>query len=559
EEAAKKAEEEKKAQEEAERKSREEEARIREEEAAKKAEEEKAAREATARRAREEDAMLRAEESARNAAEQKAKQAEEEAAQKAREEAAQQAEAELKKAAEEDVAKKAEEEKWAKLAEEDRKASEGAGASVSVEKIAQLENSGIILLRAADAIIGVSKLIAGSLKNRLPDFAADLEGITEGIIYLPLLEGKLESARIDRLSGYLKEIENIKVMDLDISRMMAFGLQEVRCVKVILSDSSNLYLDGSMYSVWSSPHIPYDFASPVHNLKRCIRKYFETEAPFILFNAPGYDIPSQEFFIFLAGLEARGISITNLVLYGNKFEELEVLPITQAKKRGFIFAIWPWQFTECRKVRSLGDFRKVRLEPQEKDFYLADIEMELRHPGLGKQVTLYGCALKQGLAEKTRLVVLSNILPGEKSSQELAALYLNHWPNLEEAFQDYSRKIELFTYTANSQRYFNAEELNPGLAQVSSVKDLFRNYLTALDAYVRWHLLPSGYEDKEFAVAKERFYDLGVQLAKGDQDYAASFILPEAGYAFEKDLAYLSRRLNEKEIILEGKRFLIKA
>jgi hypothetical protein len=340
---------------------------------------------------------------------------------------------------------------------------------------------------------------------------------------------------------------------------MGLSLQEARCVRVGLFDGTALYLDGQFYSVWSSPYIPYDFASPVYNLKKQIDRYFNTDSPVILFNAPGYDIPSQEFFSFLAGLEAKENSINNLTIYGNKLKEIEILPVSQAKKHYFIFGVWPWQFTECRKVKSIGDFRVFHLTEQEKDVFIADIEMEIHHPGTGKHISLKGCVLKTNPAEKTRLVILSNFSREVKKSEELVSLYLNHWPNLDEAFQDYSHKIELFTYTANSQRFFDPEHLNLGLTQTSSVKDLFRNYLKALDAYARWHFLPAGYEDKELSVAKERFYDLGVRLKSSEAVCKAEIVLPEGGYSFDKDLAYLCRRVNEREVFLDGKRFLAQA
>lgn len=473
------------------------------------------------------------------------KKAQEEAEEKARVEAEnlRLAKAEEERNLREEAAKQAQEEDARRRAEEVKTRN-----SLSVGRLPQLENSGILLLRGADSIIGVSRLIASMLKNRLPGFGEGLEGMLENILYLPLLEGKIEESPANNISGVFEEIENIKVANLDIARIINAGLKDIRCLKVILSDGTILYLDGQFYSAWSSPHIPYDFASPIHNLKERVDQYFNQGKPFILFNAPGYDAPSPEFFNFLAGLEGRSNKVTNLILYGNKLDEQEVLTIADpAKKRSFIFGVWPWQFTECRKVKSIGEFRSFELPEQERVLYIADIEIELRNPSLNKQITLYGGVLKLSLQEKTRLVILSNFVPQEKSPEELAALYLGHWPNMEEAFQDYSRKIELFTYTANSQRFFNPENL--GLTQVVKVKDLFKSYLAALDAYSRWHLLPVGYEDKEMGLTKERFYDLGVRSEQKDKTLLAGFDLP-AEYRFGKDLSYALRRINEKEAVL---------
>ncbi|MBP7835980.1 MAG: hypothetical protein KA022_00710 [Candidatus Omnitrophica bacterium] len=459
-------------------------------------------------------------------------------------------EAEEKARLEED---KKRQEARARQADEAKEASlrpEGVKSAVSfnIDRFAQIDNTGLILLKAADSIIGASQRIAAAVKGRLGSTEGDFNAVIENLIYLPLLKEAISPPAMDKLSACLKEIESIKVMNLDILRIITLCLQEVRCVRMILSDGENVYLDGQMYSVWSSPHIPYDFVSPIHNLKKYINKYFNEGQPLVLFNAPGYDMPSSEFFSLLAAFDAQSSSISNMILYGNKFNELEVIPVTSAKKRFIIFGLWPWQFTECRKVKNIGQFRRLHLEPQNSDFYIADIEMSLSHPRLGRQVSLSGCAVKTSLSEKTRLVILSNLSSGDKSSEELAATYLNHWPNLDEAFQDYSHKIELFTYAANSQRFFSAEKLNPQLDHVLSVEELLRNYLLALDAYVRWYLLPSGYADKELALIKERFYDLEIQLAGNNESRLAGFILPPE-YSFGKDLGYLCHRLNEKEVV----------
>jgi hypothetical protein len=103
------------------------------------------------------------------------------------------------------------------------------------------------------------------------------------------------------------------------------------------------------------------------------------------------------------------------------------------------------------------------------------------------------------------------------------------------------------------------ENINLGLGEVMSIRDLFKAYLSALDAYTRWHLLPAGYEDKEFALTKERFYNLIVESKSKKESCLASFVLPP-GYIFDKDLSYLCRRINEKEVVLSsGQKLYLKS
>jgi hypothetical protein len=127
---------------------------------------------------------------------------------------------------------------------------------------------------------------------------------------------------------------------------------------------------------------------------------------------------------------------------------------------------------------------------------------------------------------------------------------MGRWPNLEESFQDYSRKIERFTYTANTERCFTTDnEKLYTISQDSDTNTLFSNYLLSLDLYSRWYLLPRGYEDSDFEVAKERFYNLQVILVKKIGYTKASFLVTKE-YPYLKDLEYACRRLNECRIEL---------
>lgn len=566
EELAKKAEEERLRIEAEEAKAREERTKL-EEEAAKKAVEERLkieaeekAKVAAEEKIRVEEELAKKAEEERLKVEAEEKKAVEEAARKAEEERLRIKAEEIKVKeekikAEEEAARKAEEERWLKLADKERMLKEEEekaklAASLKIERFSQIEGTGIILLKAADHVIGASQLITEAIEKRGGKERSGLSGIVENLIYLSLVQDKIDKPTLDKLSIYLDELENLKGLNLDIARAIYKALQEVRYVKAVLSDGSNIYLDGQMYSVWSSPHIPHDFSSPMQDIHKRIDKYFNQDSPLVLFNAPGYDLPSKDFFDFLSAMESKNGSFSSLVFCNNKLEELAVLPVVESKKRFIIFGIWPWQFVSSRRVKNIGKFRSFRINEQNRDLYIADIEIELAYPMADKQVVLRGCALKASPSDKTRIVILSNFPSGAKEAEELAGIYLSRWPNIEEAFQDYSRKIELFTYTANSQRFSLAESLKIEFERVSSIKDLLKNYLIVLDAYVRWHFLPAGYENKEFLTSRERFYSLDVRLNKVDnKGYLANFSLP-ADYSFARDLSYASCRINEKGITL---------
>lgn len=425
-----------------------------------------------------------------------------------------------------------------------------ATAQVPSEILEKMLSSGIILLKAADYLIGGANYISETIKNRLRITDKNLLAKIESLIYAPLLPLSEELTQ-----AYLKELEAIRPFAPDILRFLSGILTDVRSIKINLSDGDALYLDAQLHTIWSIPHVPYNFGSTICSIKRHINKYFYKDIAFVLFMAAGYDTPTLELLNFILSLEGQEKNINGFVLYGNKLEQLEFMPLEQQKKRFVVLALWPWQFVEYRRVKKIGEFKPFSFEAQGKNLYLADIEIELSWPNKNKSITFYGFALKTSLSEKTRLIIVSN-LPRELVNVEyLLNSYLSHWPDPEEAFQDFSRKVELSTYTTDSQYFFSTESLNLKQAESSlDIKQLFDLYLKALDLYVKWHFFPLGYENKDFSTLKEEFYTLKVAYQEQKGRALATFQTP-AGFPPLKALEYACRRLNEKEIATsDGKR-----
>jgi len=454
---------------------------------------------------------------------------------------------------------------------------EPAQATISVQQIVTEEPlplesscSGAILLKAADCLMGGSYRFAEDIRKRLKEYGSDLLAKTEALIYLglfapenieqktleslwPLINRKIS---LDTITAYTDQLRQDKALIPDIRRLITNAANEVRCIKLVLANGETVYLDGQLHTVWSSPHTPYDLSAAIHNTKHYLNKYALGDTPFLLFMAPGYETPTLEFFKFLMGWEGILEGFVSLYLYGNKFEELEKVTLEQNKRRFFILGLWPWQFTGQRKIIHMGQFRPFHCQILEKDFFIADLELALTQPITKQSITLRGCVLKNAPSDKIRVLILSNFPAAVKTAEEVAQTYLSQWPNLEEAFQDLSRKIELYTYTANAQRFFSIDNLGLDLTPVPwDIKTLFDYYLRVLDLYIRWHFMPFGYEEKDFVFMKDNFYNLGASLTRQESRVLIKFPLPPAGFAFSKDLAYACRRLNQREIISsDGKR-----
>ncbi|MDD5431567.1 MAG: hypothetical protein PHO70_01050 [Candidatus Omnitrophica bacterium] len=430
------------------------------------------------------------------------------------------------------------------------------------ESYEELVSTGAVLLKAADFIIGGSSIISDAIRSRIMSLDAALLAKTESAIYLPLFQGvaggqeddleKLWSlvgrnVTLDAILTYLDDLQKVKPVNTDIIRIIDTSAQEVRCIKLDLSNGSILYLDGQFQTVWSTPHIPHSFNLTVNNVKGYINNYFFEEKPLILGMAPGYDSPTDEFFNFALSLDSRERKIRSLSLIADNLEEIEVIPVETARRRFFIFGLWPWQFTQSRKVSLSGEFKPYQSNVCKKELFIASLGIILSQVSGDKSLTLRGYAIKTNLNEKTRLVILSN-LPIDTSPDLLIEPYLGRWPNFEEAFKDFSRKVELFTYTANSQKYFSSASADLFTVANIDIKTIFNQYLKLLDMFVKYHFLPPGSEDTDFSSMKEQFYSLKTTFKKEKGCVFIKFLTPE-GYASQKLLSYACNRLNEREII----------
>lgn len=432
------------------------------------------------------------------------------------------------------------------------------------------QTTGAILLAAADSLIGGNIKLSNLIRTYIKPISGEIFAKTKGLIFSSLFSDPPYTSLtpdsglwtlINRqfvpadLFNYLNTLQDIKPLHAEMLRTLPVLFQQIRGVKILLSDGGIFYFDGEFHTIWSTQHIPYDFSTTLYNIKGYINRYFHENKPLLLFTAPGYDIPTNEFLDFLISLDSPVTkSISSFTFFGNQLEEIETLKPAQSNRQYFVFGFWPWQFVQYRKVNKIKEFKPLIFEPLQTKLYFAEVDISLLQPSDNKEFRLRGCALKTNLTEKTRFLILTNLPSEVMGPEELCIQYLNKWPNLEEGFQDYSHKIELFTYTASSQHFFSSETIIAEGGPPKDMLELLHLYLKLLDAYVRAYFFPVSAQNKNFSKMVEQFYNLKVTLSYNKNSCFVKFELPSQ-YPWLQELSYACNRFNEKEIISsEGKR-----
>ncbi|MFA6349793.1 MAG: hypothetical protein WCY12_02550, partial [Candidatus Omnitrophota bacterium] len=258
--------------------------------------------------------------------------------------------------------------------------------------------------------------------------------------------------------------------------------------------------------------------------------------------------PTPELFRFMSNLEGSGQALDKIVLFNDKLEELETIKLENNQKNYFVLGLWPWQFSDCRKVKTTGEFKYYYFEWLKEDLYVAETEIEITQPDINQSVTLRGYALKRSPEEKIRLVVLSDI-PAEKiTAKELVDLYLGHWSNLEEGFQDFTRKIERQAKSQPNDWQALSKLINFDISS-QDIQSLLNGYLQLLDAYTRRYFLPNDYEASDFLTVKNQIYSLKAKMRYHKSNLLIDFLLAD-DYSHKKGLRYACCRVNERRVAL---------
>ena len=421
--------------------------------------------------------------------------------------------------------------------------------------------SGVLLLKAVDSLTGGILSISNLIKER---FKLDLDYIArdEFLLYAPLFGISLDNFsepfkeesgiwplinqhfKNEEIDLYVSQLHDAISLNPQIAKVITQGFQEVCAVKVQISNSDVFYLGPQMHTVYSDgQQIPYDFSLPVFCVREKLKEQIKDPGALCLLTAPGFDNAPKELFDFILSLGDKDNGVSSFSLCGDKLRDLEKIPLEQKRQFKFLFAIWPWQFQRTRKIKLLGKFQSVSLRFPEKQIYAAETEVSLTQSVTGQSVTLRGCAVKFSPREKIALIIVSNFTKEQKKLQDLAESYFSSWPDPLISFESFSSKTELFTYSSESHRLFKFEHLSA----TTEIKDLFKHYLKGLDSYLRWHIMPAGYEDKEFLWAKSNLYALKAVLTPKGDYLQVAFEIP-ADYPFLKDLQYTCQRLNESNI-----------
>ncbi len=442
---------------------------------------------------------------------------------------------------------------------------------IEVKEDEIIDNLGFFFLKATELQFSESSIIAEAVKTYLTQYEPqDLEAKSQALLYLVAL-GFKDPAEIkaydnkdiwvinqikhksspESLLKFVEDFSGLKSLTLALSMVANRFFSEVSFLKITLADNTVLYIDSQFKSIWHNSDIPEIFSTTLTKSIGYIKSSFQENVQSAnIFTAPGYFSFTSAFYEFVLACEdlpqKRMLRIT---LHSDYKDEIGSAIKLSAVKRYFIMGFWPWQNEGNRFIQQ--DLRIIESffsQELNKEIFYSENKVNLPQYQSFQGVKIRVALLRDSGLSWPRMGILTN-LPQEEPMEGIISEYLKRWPNQDEAYQDFLKKSEKTSYTRDKPAASRPSS-RQGIYTISSERmDLWQNLsflVNTLSSFAQRYFFPKGYENADFSTMKQRFYSLPGSLKRQGNCLFIS-LKPPAGYAFQKELFYAMRRVNESD------------
>ena len=284
------------------------------------------------------------------------------------------------------------------------------------------------------------------------------------------------------------------------------NLQEAAALRFILDDTTAFFIDANFHTVWPLNHIPKSFTSPVFALENKCKAIVEDNQMLILQAAPGFQSPHQAFTNFLEGFsqEAKK-TIKQVELYSPANALIKSFQVAPEKKLSFIVGIWPWQYSAYSRLRQVPVIEKGGL----------------------------------------RISLLTNLETSLSLDAQVIEFYQQRWPNWEDGYQVFLGTLN----QAGSLPLAQHREI-PGELNFEAILNF---WLEAVTNYCQSRFFPLNCQELDLLGFKEYFYSLPGRIEEST-DCLKVIFAPPTDFPYRGELSYACLRLNEADILENGKR-----
>ena len=330
-----------------------------------------------------------------------------------------------------------------------------------------------------------------------------------------------------------------------------------------LIDGSVFYADPQFKSIWALKKMPKNLhITPYFTVGYIKNTIVESVQPVILLSH-GKDM-GQEFLCFISS--CRGVDSKNIsraVIHSGE-QELQKIAYIPPGPRYFIFGLFGSQ-QKRHKLRFKAQLKRATISPwvrafelaQGREYFVCDGEIILSQHVVQQDVKLRAGLLKKRKKDRGGIVLVTNIPREIRSMEDIAGVYLKRWPEPEESFDDMAGSEDSGRTASRTSYVHNVKYHNYN--NVNKLNEIFPYLLDNLNIYVQHRYFPAKYGGNSLSRMRREFYTLDGKITSEKGCFLLELFAPRTSPkpAYEQDLLYAARRVNESNASILDKRLII--
>ena len=257
------------------------------------------------------------------------------------------------------------------------------------------------------------------------------------------------------------------------------NLKQVRCFKLNFTNKSSIYIDSSLRSLWSNPQdIPLSFSRPLIRVKEYLDKIVNGHA-LVVMGSPYSGKPYALFNEFLDGASGK---IEDVQLIGLGSQVMDTVVVNSTIK--FILGFFPQDAINQNKSINFSNTVKFNIDSISQSSYIKEYRPEYLQLFENKEVNIKNVLFYR----KGDKPGLWNIITNMKNNklEDIASLYCEHWPYLDEALGRHMKVIEESRLIKDKS--FLGEKWE--LLQKSDSSNFYPVFLDFLKQYLYYRFFP---------------------------------------------------------------------
>lgn len=299
------------------------------------------------------------------------------------------------------------------------------------------------------------------------------------------LLGKKVNKRL--LKQFVEQFNNLQPIKEQLVRELSTCFQDVHCIKIVLQDDSSYFFDGQLKSIWLNRDVPVDFCITHDSAMDYIKNYIDSDAPWLIFDAPSGEALAHIFSLFILSFEKSeaNVYVKNMHFIGIKGDVIFSYEPVHWKGKNFIIGVDPAQHRLVSEFSREVQWQKENLQEIGQELFYSEKTVIFPQHIVDKNVMIRLIIVKGKEGDFTQRGIFTNLDANEWDTPSVIKAYVKKCPDFEKSpvlYQNIKKTpIYVEDFLSMEKIYLRLQKIH----NCAQLEDVLTIFVDILDLFVK--------------------------------------------------------------------------